>query len=89
MIKQFAAGVLSSLLFVGAASAQATAPQTSEDCIKQASELAEAVEAKDLADDKLDEVEDLLAKMEGLCEAKQWDEAMSVAKDIQKAIEAE
>ena len=101
MIKQVALGVLASALLVGAASAQILPPgkpyrepavknvQSSEECIRQAFDLAQNAEATSLTEDKLDLIEDLLARMEALCDAKQWGEAMALADDIQKVIEGE
>lgn len=101
MSKQFALGVLSSAFFAGAVLAQPPAPrppersapailvQSSEECMKRAFDLAETAEAKIAAEDKLDQIEDLLTRMEMHCDAKQWNEAMAVADEIQKVIESE
>lgn len=67
--------------------ATAGVPQNPDECIQAASSLAESAEAKKLAEDKLDKIEDLLVKMETHCDAKQFNEAMAVAKDIKAMIE--
>ena len=101
MIKQVALSVLVGILGLGAALARAPAPskplwesavrtvQSSEECIRHAFDLAQNAEAKIVAEDRLDQIEDLLARMEALCDAKQWGEAMALAEDIQKVIEGE
>ena len=101
MIKLVIASVLVAGLGGGDVSARAPVPskplwepiarpvQSSEECIRHAFDLAQSAEAKIIAEDKLDQIEDLLARMEALCDAKQWDEAMAVAEDIQKVIEGE
>lgn len=66
----------------------AGAPQNPDECIQAASGLAEAAEAKKLSEEKLDKIEDLLTKMETHCDAKQFVEAMAVAKDIKSLIDA-
>lgn len=67
----------------------AATPTTPEDCVKQASDLAQNAEDKNLADDKLDKIEELLTKMETHCEAKQFSEAAVVAKDIKTMIDGQ
>ena len=101
MIKQVALGVLVGILSSGVVLARAPAPskplweaavrtvQSSEECIRHAFDLAQSAEAKIVAEEKLDQIEDLLARMEALCDAKQWGEARAVAEDIQKVIESE
>ena len=42
-----------------------------------------------LGEEKLDKIEDLLTKMETHCDAKQFVEAMNVAKDIKSIIETQ
>ena len=101
MIKQVASSVLAGALAMGVALARPPAPgkplrepavravQSSQECIRHAFDLAQNAEAKIVAEEKLDQVEDLLARMEALCDAKQWGEAMALAEDIQKVIEGE
>ncbi len=72
----------------GAAPAEAAAaPQNPDECMQAASDLAQSAEEKKLAENKLDKIEDLLTKMETHCDAKQFVEAMGVAKDIKSMIE--
>lgn len=70
-----------------AAPADLTAANSPDDCLKSASDLALDAEDKKLAEDKLDKIEDLLIKMETHCDAKQYNEALAVAKDIKAIIE--
>lgn len=90
MIKHIASAAVALALLCGPALAQsADTPTSSDDCIKRASELAQTAESKNLADDKLDKIEELLTKMETHCEAKQFSEAMTVAKDIRTMIDGQ
>lgn len=66
---------------------EATAATSPDDCLKAASELAVDAGEKKLAEDRLDQIEDLLIKMETHCDAKQFPEAQAVAKDIKSLIE--
>jgi hypothetical protein len=61
--------------------------QDSDACLKQAFDLAQSAESKKLADAQLAKVEELLAKMEGQCDSKQFADADKTAKDVQAAIE--
>lgn len=61
--------------------------QDADSCLKQAFDLAQAAEAKKLAESQLAKVEELLAKMEGHCDAKQFADADKTAKDVQAAID--
>ena len=72
-----------------APAAQAQTPASSEECIKLATDLANHAEAKNLADEKLDRIEELLTKMETHCDARQFAEAMLVAKDIRTVIDGQ
>lgn len=63
-------------------------PADSEACIKAATDLMLSVDEKKLAEDKLDKIDDLLARMETHCDAKQFVEAMAVARDIKQVIGA-
>ena len=84
MIKQLAiAGIVGAL--VGTV-ALADTPSTPDQCMKAAFDLAQTAEDKKLPNDKLDKIEELLTKMEDHCDAKQFTEAMAVAKDIESAI---
>ena len=66
-----------------------SAPQTADECMQLATELAVTAEEKKLDEAKLDRIEDLLTKMETHCDAKQFQEAMAVAKDIKSTIETQ
>ena len=70
------------------ATAATAEPKSTDECLKQAIDLAESAEAKNLSDDKLAKIEDLLTKMEGHCEGSKFADAATVAKDIQGAIDA-
>jgi hypothetical protein len=61
--------------------------QDADSCLKQAFDLAQAAEGKKLPDAQLAKVEELLAKLEGQCDAKQFAEADKTAKDVQAAID--
>lgn len=63
-------------------------PASSEDCLKQAFQLAQTAENKNLSDDKLDKIEELLTKMESHCDAKKFPEATAIATDIKAAIDS-
>lgn len=68
-----------------------TAPAMAQDadsCLKQAFDLAQAAEGKKLPDSQLAKVEELLAKLEGQCDAKQFAEADQTAKEVQAAIDS-
>ena len=79
--------------YIAAAAALAisfTAPafaQDADSCLKQAFDLAQAAEGKKLPDAQLAKVEELLAKLEGQCDAKQFADADKTAKDVQGAID--
>lgn len=101
MMKHLALCLLASVVLASAAPAQIPAPgkpyrepavktvQSTEDCIRQAFDLAQNAEAKIVEEDKLDQIEDLLARMEAMCDAKQYSEAMAIAEELQKVIEGE
>lgn len=74
---------LGALLATGAL---AETPSTPDQCMKAAFDLAQSAEDKKLGNDELDKVEEMLTKMEDHCDAKQFSEAMAVAKDIEAAI---
>lgn len=67
----------------------AAVPQSADECLSAAVQLVEAAEDKKLADEKLDKIDDLLTKMETHCDAKEYDQAMGVAKDIKSIIETQ
>jgi hypothetical protein len=82
MKKQLALAAAMALGFAAPAFAQ-----DADACLKQAFDLAQSAEAKKLGDAQLAKVEELLAKMEGQCDAKQFDEANKTAKEVQAAID--
>jgi hypothetical protein len=90
MFKRFALSAAMVALVTGAALAQqAQPPANADDCLKAAFELAQAAEEKQLGDDKLDKVEELLTKMETHCDANQFAEAMAVGNDIRSMIDGQ
>ncbi len=64
-------------------------PQSADECLNAAVQLVQAVEDKKLADEKLDRIDDLLTKMETHCDAKEYEQAMGIAKDIKSLIETQ
>ena len=71
------------------APATGATPENPDQCLKTASDLAQSAEDRKLGEEKLDKIEDLLTKMETHCDAKQFVEAMNVAKDIKSIIETQ
>lgn len=69
------------------AQSAAVAPETPDQCLKAASDLAQSAEERKLGEIQLDKIEDLLTKMESHCDAKQFVEAMAVGNDIKSLIE--
>lgn len=80
----FAAAALAALL-AGPAAAQ-TPAASPEECLDQAFELAQEAEKKSLDDAKLDQLEEMLTKMEAHCDGKELAEAATVAKEIRAVI---
>ena len=64
------------------------APKSADDCFKMSMDLFKTADAQKLPDDKRGKVEELLEKMETHCDAKQFAEAATVAKDVKAAIGA-
>lgn len=62
------------------------APKSADDCFKMSMDLFKSADAKKLGDDQRAKVETLLEKLEGHCDAKQFDDAMAVAKDVKSTI---
>jgi len=62
---------------------------TPDDCLQVATELAVNVDARNIADDKLEKIDDLLIKMETHCDARQFSEAHAVATSIKSLIETQ
>jgi hypothetical protein len=77
---------LAAVLAVGLSAAPAYA-QDSDACLKKAFDLAASAEGKKLAEDKLAKLEELLAKMEGHCDAKQFADADKTAGEVQSVID--
>lgn len=71
---------------VAFAQAPPTTPASVDDCLKSAFGLAQSAEGKKLSDPELDKIEAMLTKMESHCDAKQFTEAMTIARDIKTAI---
>lgn len=63
------------------------AAQDADSCLKQAFDLASAAEAKKLGDAQLAKVEELLAKLEGQCDAKDFAAADKTVAEVKGAIE--
>ena len=64
-------------------------PGSLDDCIAAASSLGQVAENKTLAEDKLDKLDELFTKMETLCDAKNFIEAASVARDIKTMLDGQ
>ena len=87
MLKRLVTTAIMSAVVTGGALAQAQ--KDPNQCVQAAYELAQAAEAKQLSNDKLDKIEDLLGKMEDLCDSDKVAEAMAIAKDIETEINAQ
>jgi hypothetical protein len=86
MIRRLFAAATFALLATASVMAQVTPASNPEDCLKAAFDLAQAAEGKNLPNDDLDKVEQLLNKMEGHCDARQFTEAAAVATDLKTMI---
>ncbi|CFX34090.1 conserved exported protein of unknown function [Candidatus Filomicrobium marinum] len=86
MIKRIVLAVAAGLLVSSPAFAQDVAANV-DDCLKQAFDLAQSAEEKNLPDAKLDKLEELLTTMEGHCDSNKFDEAATVAGQIKTEIE--
>lgn len=76
------------ICFVAATSAFAQDPAANvDDCLKQAFDLAQSAEEKNLPDAKLDKLEALLTTMEGHCDKNNFKDAAAVAAEIKMEIE--
>ena len=64
------------------------APKSADDCFKMSMDLFKTADNQKLADDRKSKVEEMLEKMEKHCDAKQFAEAATVAKDVKAAIAA-
>jgi hypothetical protein len=85
MLKRLAFAALA-MSISGVALAQEP-PKSTEDCLKLSFDFAKSAEDKKLDDAKLAKVEELLGKLEGHCDAQQFAEAATVAKDVQAIID--
>ena len=65
------------------------AESPADKCLMSALTLARSAEEKQISSDKLDRIEQMLAKMEDHCDAQQFNEAQATAKDIEAAINAQ
>ncbi len=75
---------------LAATSAFAETPANSpEDCLKAAFDIAQAAEGRNLPNDQLDKVEEMLTKMESHCDANQYTEAAGIATDLKSLISKE
>lgn len=79
--------ILIGWMFTAAASAQApTAVLGSYDsvdaCLKHASALGQAAEERKLSEDRLEDIDDLLLRMETFCDARRFTEAAATAEEI-------
>jgi Skp family chaperone for outer membrane proteins len=86
MMKTAIAAAVFVALVSGAAFAQEAPAKSPEDCLKAAFDIAQAAEGKNLANEQLDKVEEMLTKMESHCDAKQYSEAAAVATDLKTLI---
>jgi len=87
MMKRLTLALGASALLAGGAFAET--PTNPDQCLQAAVELAQSAEKKQLADAKLDKIEQLLIKMEDHCDAGRFNDAMAVAKDIETEINAQ
>ena len=75
---------------IAATTAVAETPANSpEDCLKAAFDIAQAAEGRNLPNEQLDKVEEMLTKMESHCDAKQYTEAAGIATDLKTLISKE
>ena len=91
MFKRFVRSAAVGALVVSSAIAQGTSvspssASTSDDCLKAAFDLAQKADDKRLSNEDQDRIEELLTKMEGHCDAKQFGEAQAMAKEIETVI---
>ena len=86
MMKSVIAAVVLVTFASGVALAQEQPAASAEDCLKVAFDIAQAAEGKNLPNDELDKVEEMLTKMETHCDAKQFNEAAAVATDLKSLI---
>lgn len=87
MIKSLLVTIFLSVSAISAV--QAETPANPEDCLKLAFDIAQAAENKNLPNEELDKVEEMLTKMESHCDARQFTEAAAVASDLKTIISKE
>ncbi len=87
MIKSLLVTIFLSVSAISAV--QAETPASPEDCLKLAFDIAQAAENKNLPNEELDKVEEMLTKMESHCDARQFTEAAAVASDLKTIISKE
>ena len=88
MMKSLIAAAALAAFASGTALAE-TPANNPEDCLKAAFDIAQAAEGKNLPNDQLDKVEEMLTKMETHCDARQFTEAAAVASDLKTLISKE
>lgn len=93
MIKRLILAAAASAALTGAALAQdkpadAPADPAVEACLQQAFDLAQSAEQKKLTDADLDQLEQMLSKMEGHCDAKETAEADKVGSEIKAMLDS-
>ena len=84
MLKQLV--LAAALGFTATATFAQEAPKSADDCFKMSMDLFKTADAQKLGDDKRSKVEELLEKMETQCDAKQFAEAATIAKDVKAVI---
>ncbi len=83
LIVAFIAGLASS-----PAGAQEETVHSPEACMKAATDLAHAAQEKKLPKARLEQIDSIVMKIASLCEAEQYTEAASVARDAQTLLAA-
>jgi len=81
---------LSAAVFVAGSATLALAqgtPANQQDCLKSSFALAKSADAKKLPDAQLDKIEEMLTKMEALCDGKNFADAAKLGEEIKAAIE--
>lgn len=63
-------------------SGAAVAADNPDACLKEAFDIAQSAENKKLGDDDMNKLEEMLAKMEAHCDAKQFAEASKTGEEI-------
>jgi dihydroxyacid dehydratase/phosphogluconate dehydratase len=93
MIKRLILAAAASVALAGASFAQDKPAEPAMDpaaeaCLQQAFDLAQTAEQKKLSDTELDQLEQLLSKMEGHCDAKETAEAEKVGTEIKTMLDS-